>query len=192
MHESREDRDSTIDLAWATADLNARWEGSRSLEGSDHRAQVVSVGAVPPPASRRAGWSWAQMDREKVKAQATHLTVPRAEDITTDEQLEEAVDSLVSQLHQVADFSTPRAKLNTGQRAGWWDLSTKKAVEVTRKAGRRWRMERTRALAEEFAQAKKDQDKAIREAKRRCWRRLLAEASDDMKQLWRLERWARL
>ena len=84
-HESREDRDSTIDLAWATADLNAWWEGSRSLEGSDHRAQVVSMGAVPPPASRRAGWSWAQMDREKVMAQATHLTAPRAEDITTDE-----------------------------------------------------------------------------------------------------------
>src|SRR5207248_10183616 len=133
-HESREDRDSTIDLAWATADLNAQWEGSRSLEGSDHRAQVVSVGAAPLPAGRPAGWSWAQMDREKVKAQATHLTVPKAEDITTAEQLEEAVDSLVSQLHQVADFSTPRAKVNTGQRAGWWDLSTKKQ---SRRPGKR-------------------------------------------------------
>src|SRR5436190_10654661 len=69
-HESREDRDSTIDHAWATPDLTTRWEGHGPHEGSDHRSQILTIGADAPAPQQREGWSWAMMDKTKVEAQA--------------------------------------------------------------------------------------------------------------------------
>ena len=132
------------------------------------------------------------MDKAKVEAQARHIRIPAAGELATPEQLEGAVEALIQELRQVADFSTPRAKASTGRSSAWWDATTRTAVEATRKAGRRWRTGRTQPLAEEFTQAKRDQAKAVKLAKQRHWRQLLARASGDQRLFWVLERWARI
>jgi hypothetical protein len=114
------------------------------------------------------------------------------EEVTSIEQLENLVDDTVRQLQEIADFSTPRAKAGTGRRAGWWDGETAQAVQAARKAGRRWRAERTRRSRGAFDEAIRDQAKAIRSSQRRYWRRTVEEASEDSKLLWKLERWARI
>jgi endonuclease/exonuclease/phosphatase family metal-dependent hydrolase len=116
-HESREDRDSTIDLAWVSTELQAKYLGTVAYEGSDHRPQLVRIEEAAqitrqyrPP----QGWSWTKMNKTKVQAQAAHLRYIAPEDITTPQQLDNIVDATIQQLQEVADFSTPRAKANTG------------------------------------------------------------------------------
>jgi hypothetical protein len=132
------------------------------------------------------------MDRSRVKAQAAHIRNPASNELATREQLDEAVETLIHQLHEIADFSTPKAKQNKGRKASWWDYETKKAVQEMRQAGRNWRAARTQHNSEEYEEARKTAKKTIRSAKRKQWRGLLASVSEDPKLLWRLERWARL
>ena len=111
--QKRGNRPFTLDHAWATGGLTVQYYGNLGYVGSDHLAQLISVEAGQPLADRRnapVGWSWVLMDKGLARAEVANLRFPR--EIKTAEELDKAVDDLISQLQRIADVSTPRRKPN--------------------------------------------------------------------------------
>jgi hypothetical protein len=187
-------RDSTIDHAWVSSGSDAWYVGPADMAGSDHRPQVLRIGR--PSGEPRApdlikGWSWALLDKEIAEAEAAHIRWPQG--IHTPEELDKATDDLVHTLTRIADAATPRRKATGGGRRNpWWNHKTAEATWKARRAT--WRYRETRAASdwEALKEATQHQKKAISEAQRATWRRLLDEASGDSRKLWKLEKWARL
>jgi hypothetical protein len=189
------EQDSTIDHAWATATLRCTYRGDLGYEGSDHRAQLIEVitqaGDRRERAAEAPGWSWALMDRELVAIEAGRLSLP-SEPLDTPHKVDEAVDSLTSQLVRIADLSTPRKKVSRGRAEPWWSGEVLEAVQQARAARRQYTAAPTELHWRDLQQASTHQLRTIQDAKTRSWRGALAAASKDQRKLWSLERWARL
>jgi hypothetical protein len=186
-------RDSTIDHAWVSSCLDAWYVGPADMAGSDHRPQVLRIGGAherPRATTLAKGWSWALLDKERVAAEAAHIRWPQ--EIHTPEDLDAAADELIRTLTRIADAATPRRKAGGGRRNPWWNLETAEATRQARRAAWRYREKKTRADWEALKEAIRQQKRAIGEAQRAAWRRLVDEASGDSRKLWKLEKWARL
>ena len=149
-------RSSTIDHAWVSTRLEYEYQGrEEEVQGSDHYAQVVVV-RDPEMGQREraipAGWSWAKMDREKVKESTVHIQ--SAGPLQSPVALDEAVAQLVKQLTAVADASTPRRKPPVyGRQVDWWDKKVEEAVRAARRAQRQYRTTRSQLSWESLQQA---------------------------------------
>jgi hypothetical protein len=189
------ERDSTIDHAWATASLPYRYWGDLGYEGSDHRAQLIEITVSPTECHQRAavapGWSWDSMDRDLVTIEAEGLYLP-PEPLDSPARIDAAVDSLVAQLTRIADLSTPRRKASQGRGESWWTGEVHEALYQARTARRRYAAEPTEPHWRSLQDACTNQLYTIKNAKTRSWRNALNDASHDTRQLWSLERWARL
>jgi retron-type reverse transcriptase len=188
------ERDSTIDHAWVTASLPCRYYGDLGYEGSDHRAQLIEITTLSQEPRRRAaealGWSWTSMDRDIVATEAKGLYLLRPLDSPA--QIDDAVDHLTAQLTRIADASTPRRKVSQGRGEPWWTGKVHEAIHQARAARRRYAGSPTEPHWRALQDACDNQAHTIKEAKRKSWRNALDEASRDTRQLWNLERWARL
>ena len=187
------DRDSTLDHAWASEGVSVRYEGDPGHTGSDHTAQVIQVGDGAPRAQPQAapeGWSWKSMDRNRVKEEAKGLRLKT--DLTNPQELDEAVEDLIRQLQEIADETVPRRKLGNRRATPWWDGEVSEMVRRTRRARRKYIAVRSDRNWEHLQEADREQQQVMRAARRKCWRRVIAEASKDNKKIWTLERWARL
>jgi hypothetical protein len=188
------ERDSTIDHAWVTATLPCRYHGDLGYEGSDHRAQLIEITTLSPGTRQRAaevpGWSWTSMDRDIVATEAEMLQ-PLGP-LNTNDQIDEAVNHLTTQLTHIADAATPRRKASQGRGEPWWNGQVSMAVNQARRARRRYVVSQTGPHWRALQEASKHQITVIKNAKRRSWRNTLDDASRDPRQLWNLERWARL
>jgi hypothetical protein len=130
------------------------------------------------------------MDRQLVKAEAAKLEFPQT--LSTPEEIDNAVDTLISQLHCIADLAVPRRKPDVGRQTPWWNRQTADAVHKTRRAQRAYYASRTAPNWEALRAATRKQKRAIKFAQTKCWRTAVAAASRDNKKIWALERWARL
>jgi hypothetical protein len=186
------ERNGTLDLAWATAEIQATYLGPVDYAGSDHVAQWIKVDDAPAPqvSDEFLGYSWALMDRNRVKAEAKML--PAMGRLTSVYDLEMQTDKLMEALQRIARVSTPLRKPATGKAAPWWDLGVKKATKEARKAQREHMLLKTTATEERLGDALKQQRKAIERSKTKRWRSAVAESSQDQRKLWNLERWARI
>ena len=188
-------RSSTIDHVWVSTRLEYEYQGrEEEIQGSDHYAQVVVVRDPEMGQRERAipvGWSWAKMDREKVKESAVHIQL--AGPLQSPVALDKAVAQLVKQLTAVADASTSRRKPPAyGRQVDWWDKEVEEAVRAARRAQRQYRTTRSQLSWESLQQATFKQRAVIRRAKTKTWRRHIARASDSAKEIWALEKWAQL
>ena len=188
-------RNSTIDHAWATEGLEARYLGPTDLTGSDHRSQLVRIEGTPitrhRPGEPLPGYSWTLMDRQRVATEATvYLRHPRR--ATIPEELDTITEGLISNLRQIADRTVPRRKWSGGHAAGWWDAGCKEASTQARRAARTWRTRHTEANERAHKEAQRTLDETVRKAQRRAWRNAVAKASKDNRAIWKIERWARL
>ena len=188
------ERDSTIDHAWVSVSLQCTYCGDPGYEGSDHRAQLIEINTTPATRPRRAtevpGWSWTTMDRDLVAIEAKGLHFPGPLDSPA--QIDEAVDSLTAQLTNIANVSTPRRKVNYGRAEPWWDDTVLEAIHQAREARRRYAANPSEPRWRNLQHACTHQLHTIRNAKTKCWRGALQYASNDPRELWNLERWARL
>ncbi|KAJ3553881.1 hypothetical protein NPX13_g10771 [Xylaria arbuscula] len=94
----RRQRDSTIDLAWASETLATTHWGNLGWGGSDHGAFHVSVDleATPAKAQRTTeGWNWPEMDRIRAKAEAQAVITGKGVPSTPGE-LEITCDTLIA------------------------------------------------------------------------------------------------
>ena len=187
----RGNRDSTIDHAWVTSGLGVSYQGDPGYAGSDHLAQwIVIEGVERPTGEAPPGWSWSLLDKTLAQAEAANIRFPRK--ISSPEELDIAVDSLVEQLQRIADLSAPKRKPNGGKAAAWWNRDVADAVAAARSSQRAYRATPSDLTFSEMREACENQKRTIKNAQRACWRRGVAEASADNKKIWNLERWARL
>ena len=189
--ERRNDRDGTIDHAWCSVALQAQYGRSLDYAGSDHTAQLVEVPARNQrPISEPKGWAWAMMDRKIVQAEAVSLRIHGPLDSPS--RLDSATNDLILQLQRIADRSTLRRKTSYGCGTLWWNLEVDRAVRAAASAQRHYRAVPSPHTRRELTAAVQNQKEAIREARTRNWRTTLAKASRNPKDIWRLQRWARL
>jgi len=72
----QDQRDGTIDHAWATRGTAIRYEGALDLPGSDHIPQLITVWTGEnrnTRESRPIGYSWAMLDHHRCVAEAQYL-----------------------------------------------------------------------------------------------------------------------
>ena len=81
------------------------------------------------------------MDRGVVKEGAKHLRITT--DLESPEALDRAVDTLIEQLQEIANRSTPKRKPIAGRIIEWWDEQVSKAVKEAQRAHRRYTAERS-------------------------------------------------
>jgi hypothetical protein len=182
-------RDSTIDLAWATQDLQVAYEGPEDYGLSDHRPQVIHVGSGVTKRLEPKGFNWKMMDRDRVAAEAAHLDCPSR--ITTPQEIDEQCNHLIKELQRIAAVSTPQRKPHYGKAAPWWNREVSNARQGVRTAERRWRTTRSQHTWDNLQNALREYRNTMEEAKRESWRRALQDASYDPRQAWALTRWAR-
>ena len=132
------------------------------------------------------GYSWALMDRNRVKAEAKML--PAIGRLASVYDLEMQTDRLIESLQRIARVSTPLRKPAIGRAAPWWDIGVKKATREARKSQREHILLKTSATEERLNDALKRQRKAIERSKTKRWRSAVAESSQDQRKLWSLER----
>jgi hypothetical protein len=186
-------RDGTIDHTWATRGSAVQYEGPLDLPGSDHIAQLITIWTGQDDRSRKSpppGYSWALLDRHRCVAEARYLTQPGP--MSSIEQLEEAVETLMRELTNIAQAAAPRRKGNVGSHAPWWDRDIDNAMREARRAGRVWRFSRTPSAQAHYQQALAEFNRLSRRAQTRLWRSSLAQASKKPKMMWNIEKWARL
>ncbi|GAB1319516.1 hypothetical protein MFIFM68171_09726 [Madurella fahalii] len=161
-------RDGTIDHAWATRNSGASYEGAEDLPGSDHAPQLVTVPVARDQIQESRpprGYSWALLDRARCEVEAAYLTRPGP--ITTVEELEGAVETLMQELTRIADAAAPRKKRNRGACAQWWDHEVNEALKAARKAKREWRASRAESALAHYKQAVQEFDRTARKAQTR-------------------------
>lgn len=188
-------RDSTIDLAWASQRLRVTYEGDPGWTGSDHRSQLVSFDlaarTVRDGRKEAEGWNWQMMDKHIVQAEARNRLRWEGE-LATQEQLEKAFEWLTATLTEIASASTPKKTPGCGRGVPWWCPEVATAVAATKQRRREWRAAPSQLRWDRFQTAQARQKAEITAASTRSWRRAVAAASQDTKSLWSLERWARL
>jgi hypothetical protein len=103
-----------IDLAWAITGLLIRYYGNIGLEGSNHKAQLISTyiasGIMELYIPRIEEWNWAIMRENIVGIKAEQkLTRIMIADITP-EGINNAFNKLIRKLTIIADLFTLRRK----------------------------------------------------------------------------------
>ena len=188
-------KDSTIDLAWASPEVRSRHDGDQGLNGSDHRAQgltILSHGeSVAKSAKTPEGWNWAMLDKELVRAEAKLLfrhIVP----VDSMEELKQAFDWVVGSLQTLADLATPKRKVSTGKGMPWWCREVQEAATEAKRERRRYLQARCENTWQRYSEAVAKQKREIGAAQERSWYQKLEDTARDSESLWSLQRWARL
>ncbi len=90
--------------------------------GSDHRTQYINIAntgnAICLGKTVPEGWSWTKTDKRRIKEEAKGLKDPGT--FATFETIDRTIDTLITQLQNITDLSTPRYKAQGGQTARWW------------------------------------------------------------------------
>jgi hypothetical protein len=119
-----EQRNFIINLAWATIGLLTYYQGNVGLNGSNHRAQLISIYLeakdTQPHKSKTKGWNWAIMQPNIVKVKAKQKLERIIIAKTTPEDIDAAFDKLIQELTTIANLSTPRRKPGIGKGCPWW------------------------------------------------------------------------
>ena len=97
--------DSTIDLAWATDDLRAAYDGYAPYAGSDHLPQAIRVAGLRTDRQDRPRRSWKTADYNQAKAEAAHLPQPGR--LETPEEIDSYTETLTKELTRIADLVAP-------------------------------------------------------------------------------------
>lgn len=164
------------------------------LEGSDHRAQLVHIfnataaDEVPAP----EGWNWQMFRKDIARGEADRRFRATAPPITTATEPDRRVDWLIAQLDDIADASTKRRTSPRGGGADWWTPEVEDACILTKQRRKAYTRQPTPQTWTQLQVAIKAQKDAINAAQATRWRRWLATASARDKDIWALERWARL
>jgi Reverse transcriptase (RNA-dependent DNA polymerase)/Endonuclease-reverse transcriptase len=184
--------DSTIDHVWATDSLAVDYYGDAGLAGSDHLAQAFSI-TDDTPQPRRAetprGWNWALLDFDATKAAAANLLPPP--NMTSTQDIDNALTKLIKQLQDIADLAAPRRKGGSYKAARWWNKDVQDATKEVRDAQRAYRLFSTEHTWRVLQQAKSKQKHTAQAAKTKRWRRDIANATSEPKRLWKICKWAR-
>jgi hypothetical protein len=113
-------RNSIIDLAWATTRLPTYYQGNVGLDGLDHRAQFISiylkVGDTQSHRSKIKGWNWAMMQPDIIKMKAEQRLERIAIAEATPEGINAAFDKLIQELTIIADLLIFRRKPGIGKK----------------------------------------------------------------------------
>ena len=185
-------RDSTIDLAWASRSLPIQYIGSvYELTGSDHVAQHIRIG-VEEENAQTPYFRWRELDPILTEAEAK-VRFNTASPPMNPEDLDKQVDQLVKDLEEIATLAVPKRARKFTPRPPWWSCEVRDAIALTRRTRRRFRA-RPNSLPEYEAMrdAERNEKRVIGEAMRKSWREFTAEASKKPTSFWALERWARL
>ena len=190
---SKGQRNSTIDLAWASQGLPVRYcSQDKPMGGSDHIPQLISVELGDGPTEGETFFRWRQIDKELAGAEARIRFLPQSPP-TTASEIDSKVDELITHLQQIANVSVPKRPRSYKQHAEWWTPGVKQAEQAVKKARRKYRARPdSDPLWESLRETIKAQDRVIGKAQRASWREFTERASNDSSTLWKLERGARL
>jgi hypothetical protein len=120
IRQKYEQPNSIIDLAWAITGLFIYYQENVGLDGSDHRAQLISIylkaGNTQPHKSKIEGWNWAIMRSNIIEVKVEQRLERIAIAKVTPEGINAIFDKLIQELTIIADLSTFRRKPGIGKR----------------------------------------------------------------------------
>lgn len=196
--EKKGERNSTLDLIWASAGLNLQYMGADyDLDGSDHIAQRAQLGPAyntQDPLSTPT-FNWKMTDPNIAKCEAQYRLRWTGGPLETEAQIDSAVDWLIEQLLQIAARATPMRKNAGPARNPWWNRDTAIATKQLKQARRTYQRTGQQADWDNLLAASSQQDQSINAARQACWRDLLAtltERGHRLSEFWKMEKWARL
>ena len=187
-------RDSTIDLAWATAGT-AIYEGEADFEGSDHRPQIIHFANIPSTRPEKR-YCWKETDWEGVANAAKEIDIDYPH---TPAEIDNAAANLQRQITRIANAfvpqKRPKFRPKTGRIQAFWTAPVVAAAKDTTAARRAWEGTRTEAAWRVFQERQKNHKRTRANARRAMWRDGIERAANkggNLKEFWNLEKWARL
>jgi hypothetical protein len=166
------------------------------LVGSDHKAQLVSIEVAPIAREAQQpgaeGWNWTMMRKDIVEIEAEQRLSSIAAAENTPMAIDAAFDNLMRELTTIADLSTPKRKSGTGKGCPWWNPRVEAAIAAAKQEHRSYIALTTDYRWNRYKEAKAYANKTTEAAKSSSWRRAIAATAYDQKNLWKLEKWARL
>jgi hypothetical protein len=124
----------------------------------------------------------------KAKQKLTRIMVA---DITP-EVINNIFNKLIRKLTIIADLSTLRRKPGVGKGCPWWCPAVDDATARAKQEYRSYLAAPTNPRWKNYKAAVALEKRTVEEAKASSWRRAIAAIAHEQKDLWRLERWARL
>jgi hypothetical protein len=111
---------------------------------------------------------------------------------TTPKGINNAFNKLIKELTIIADLFTPRRKPGVGKGCPWWCPTVDDATARAKQEYRSYLAAPTNPRWKNYKAAVALEKRTVEEAKANSWRRAIAAIAHKQKDLWRLERWARL
>jgi hypothetical protein len=111
---------------------------------------------------------------------------------TTPEGINNAFNKLIKKLTIIANLFTLRRKPEIGKERPWWCPAVNDATARAKQEYRSYLAAPTNPRLKNYKAAVALEKRTVEEAKASSWRRAIAATAHKQKDLWRLERWARL
>jgi hypothetical protein len=111
---------------------------------------------------------------------------------TTPEGINNVFNKLFRKLTIIADLFTLRRKPGVGKGCPWWCPAVDDATAKAKQEYRSYLAAPTNPRWKNYKAAVALEKRIVEEAKASSWRRAIAATAHKQKDLWRLERWARL
>jgi hypothetical protein len=124
----------------------------------------------------------------KAKQRLTRIMIANI----TPESINNAFNKLIRKLTIIADLFTPRRKPGIGKGCPWWCPVVDDATARAKQKYRSYLAAPTNPRWKNYKAAVALEKRTVKEAKASSWRRAIAAIAHKQKDLWRLERWARL
>ncbi|MGH7240525.1 MAG: hypothetical protein ACREHG_10760, partial [Candidatus Saccharimonadales bacterium] len=180
---------SVLDLAFGTPDLQQcllRYSVPDELQrGSDHKAILLELDlntSLDDYEGERMNWK--EMDCQAAEAGTFWLRRPNS--LNSREEIERYAEELQHFTLDLARRVVPRAKKGPKHRAcPWWNLEIKALSQEEQ------RLRRIPADPEEIKRASKAKKKAIKDSKRRQFRKFTDQLKNDPKVFWKMGRWGK-
>jgi hypothetical protein len=131
-----------------------------------------------------------QPDIVKVEAEQRLERIAIAE--ATPEDIDAAFDKLIQELTTIADLSTSRRKPGIGKGCPWWCPAVNNATTKAKRDYRSYLIAPTNFRWQNYKTAVALEKSTVKKAKKNSWRRAIAATAHKQKDLWKLEKWARL
>lgn len=190
----RSSRGSTIDLVWATEEVQNMIRScgiEHDLDyASDHLpiTTALEYSLIEAPKTVRHKFKELNVEQFTSKLQR-ELSDYRSWPLASKKDLDWAVDKITSAIQNMIQTVVPKSVVCARSIPGFTD-ECREAIDEVKHTQRRWKRHPTEDNLREFQEAKRVRAKAISRANRDSHREKASEVKDE-KSLWSLARWAR-
>lgn len=193
LRHRREDRDSTIDLIWATEDLRQRMRKCqvqpRLEAGSDHKPVETVIQIRTPEAPIETRRSYKAMDTEKYQSYLRN-NLRQETPLRTREQVDQRAAEIARKISEAIEVSTPEVRIHRIYTKPDFCREVQEKIQAEKRARRRWQRWMDDDSQKEYKKARREKRNAILQANRRDHRERVSQV-DSPEALWKLAKWVK-